>query len=107
MLPVTAQITKRFETAERSGRLVAFAKFTISDAFVVHNVQILQRDDGTLRISMPPQRRPDGSIVTDQSGFWRETCHPINSDMRSVIVSAIMDAYDREDIDDTEGGSGD
>ena len=92
-MKVEAEITKRFdETGTKPGKLVAFAKFTLEDAFVVHNVQVLQKEDGTLRVAMPPQRRPDGSIVTDVEGFWRETCHPVNAETRKAIVDAVLEA---------------
>lgn len=93
-LPVTAEVTKRF--ADTNGKLAAFCKFTIADSFVVHNVQVLRRNDGSLRVAMPPQRKPDGSVVQDAEGYWREVCHPVNAETRAAIVEAVLSAVEAD-----------
>ena len=74
-------------------KLKAVASFTIDDAFVVHDVKIIEGTNGNF-ISMPPKRAP--------SGEYRDIVHPLNTETREQISAAVLAAYDAEKAKPTE-----
>lgn len=68
-------------------KLKAVASFTIDDAFVVHDVKVIEGANGYF-IAMPPKRTP--------SGEYRDIVHPLNTETREMISSAILAAYEKE-----------
>lgn len=73
--------------AKEDSKLKAVASFTIDDAFVVHDVKILEGNNG-LYIKMPQKQAP--------SGDYRDIVHPINTETRELISSAVLSAYESE-----------
>lgn len=69
------------------GRMLAIASITIDDEFVVHDIRVIDGDNG-LFVAMPSKRTPDGD--------FRDIAHPICSDSRAKIQSAVLDAYEQE-----------
>ncbi len=65
-------------------KLKAVASITIDDCFVVHDIKIINGKDG-LFISMPSRKTPEGE--------YKDIVHPINTETREMIRTAIMDAY--------------
>lgn len=65
-------------------RLKAVASITIDECFVVHDIKVVQGNDG-LFISMPSRKTPDGE--------FKDTVHPINTPTREMISKAILDEY--------------
>lgn len=80
-MEITAVRVRKIET---TGRMRAIASITFNDAFVVHDIRIIDGDDG-LFVAMPSKRMPDGE--------FRDTAHPINSETRTLIQNAILEAY--------------
>lgn len=89
-MEITAVKVRKIET---TGRMRAIASITFEDAFVVHDIRIIDGDDG-LFVAMPSKRMPDGE--------FRDTAHPINSETRTLIQDAILNAYHEELSKETE-----
>jgi len=68
-------------------KLKAVASFTIDNAFVVHDVKIIEGANGNF-ITMPSKQAP--------SGEYRDIAHPLNTETREQISSAILAAYEKE-----------
>lgn len=76
----------RLVTKEDS-KLKAVASFTIDNAFVVHDVKIIEGANGNF-IAMPSKQAP--------SGEYRDIVHPLNTETREQISFAILAAYEQE-----------
>lgn len=76
----------RLVTKEDS-KLKAVASFTIDNAFVVHDVKIIEGPNGNF-IAMPSKQAP--------SGEYRDIAHPLNTETREQLSSAILAAYEQE-----------
>lgn len=68
-------------------KLKAVASFTIDNAFVVHDVKIIEGTNGNF-IAMPSKQAP--------SGEYRDIVHPLNTETREQISSAVLAAYEAE-----------
>lgn len=74
----------RVRRIETNGRMRGIASITFNDEFVVHDIRVIDGDEG-LFVAMPSKRTPDGE--------FRDIAHPINSNMRLKIQEAILNAY--------------
>lgn len=72
---------------KEDSKLKAVASFTIDNAFVIHDVKIIEGANGNF-IAMPSKQAP--------SGEYRDIVHPLNTETREQIVSAILSAYEKE-----------
>ncbi len=68
-------------------KLKAIASFTIDEAFVVHDVKIIEGTNGNF-IAMPSKQAP--------SGEYKDIVHPRNTETREQISAAILAAYEKE-----------
>ena len=68
-------------------KLKAVASITIDDAFVVHDIKVIEGNDGYF-IAMPSRKTADGE--------YRDVAHPINAAVREQLISKILEAYKRE-----------
>ena len=68
-------------------KLKAVASFTIDNAFVVHDVKVIEGTNGNF-IAMPSKQAPGGD--------YRDIVHPLNTETREQISAAILAAYDNE-----------
>ncbi|MCD5407649.1 MAG: septation regulator SpoVG [Desulfotomaculum sp.] len=66
------------------GKMKAIVSVTLNDMFVIHNVKIVDGQNG-LFVAMPSTKTPDGE--------YRDIAHPINSEARNIIQSAVLEAY--------------
>ena len=88
------QITElRIRKVEDEGKLRAYVTVTFDDCFVVHNVKIIEGKTG-LFIAMPSKKSADGE--------YRDIAHPINSEMRGVLQSQILEAYEKASLEEPE-----
>ncbi|PTJ12584.1 septation regulator SpoVG [Staphylococcus simulans] len=78
----------RLRKIQTDGRMKALVSITLDDAFVVHDLRVIEGNSG-LFVAMPSKRTPDGE--------FRDIAHPINSDMRQEIQDAVMKVYDETD----------
>ncbi|MBC2244860.1 septation regulator SpoVG [Listeria booriae] len=78
----------RLRRVETDGRMKAISSITIDGEFVVHDIRVIDGNDG-LFVAMPSKRTPDGE--------FRDIAHPINSDTRAKIQDAVLAAYAEAD----------
>lgn len=78
----------RLRKIQTDGRMKALVSITLDDAFVVHDLRVIEGNSG-LFVAMPSKRTPDGE--------FRDIAHPINSEMRQEIQEAVMKVYDETD----------
>jgi len=77
----------RIKKVEGENKLKAYASVTFDDSFVIHNIKVIQGNNG-LFIAMPSRRT--------RSGEMKDVAHPINSQFREKIQNAILEAYQAE-----------
>lgn len=75
----------RLKRIEGAGNLKAVASITIDGEFVVHDIKVIQSENG-LFLAMPSRRK--------ENGGYADICHPITSDARNAITKAILDMYE-------------
>ena len=68
-------------------KLKAVASITIDDCFVVHDVKIIDGNDGFF-IAMPSRKTADGE--------FKDVAHPIKSETRNEIIGSVLEAYKNE-----------
>lgn len=67
------------------GKMKAIVSVTFDDQFVVHDIKIIEGQNG-LFIAMPSRKTPEGE--------FKDIAHPINSETRSLIQTAILNEYE-------------
>lgn len=83
------QITDvRLRKVNSEGRMKAIASITIDHEFVVHDIRIIDGNNGMF-VAMPSKRTPDGE--------FRDIAHPISSETRQKIQDAVLGEYHRSD----------
>lgn len=81
------QITDvRLRRVTTDGRMKAIASITIDSEFVVHDIRIIDGNNGMF-VAMPSKKTPDGE--------FRDIAHPISSATRQKIQDAVLQAYYR------------
>lgn len=75
----------RIKKVAGDGKMKAVASVTFDNAFAVHDVKVIDGPE-KLFVAMPSRRTPDGE--------YRDIAHPINSEMRSLLESRVLSAYD-------------
>ena len=75
-------IRVRKVTAE--GKLKAYVTVTFDDSFVVHNVKVIEGENGVF-IAMPSRKTKNGE--------YKDVAHPINTDFRTYMQDKIVEAY--------------
>jgi len=68
-------------------KLKAVASITIEDCFVVHDIKVIEGTEGPF-IAMPSRKTNDGE--------YKDIAHPINTETREAVKSAILAAYNAE-----------
>lgn len=68
-------------------KLKAVASVTFDDCFVVHDIKVIQGNEGYF-IAMPSRKTNDGE--------YKDIAHPIKTEMRESIISAILQAFEVE-----------
>lgn len=77
----------RVKIVESDSRLRAIASITFNDAFVVHDIRVIEGENGIF-VAMPSKKT--------QSGAFRDIAHPINAEARQQIEQAIISQYEIE-----------
>ena len=75
----------RIKKVASEGKMKAVASVTFDNAFAVHDIKVIEGPE-KLFVAMPSRRTPDGE--------YRDIAHPINSDMRNMLESKVLAAYD-------------
>ncbi len=81
------EITKVTLRPVSMNKVCAIASIVIDDAFVVHDLRVVNGDKG-LFVAMPSRKLPNGD--------FRDICHPINSDARERIQQAVLDQFSED-----------
>ncbi|MEE0567864.1 septation regulator SpoVG [Clostridium sp.] len=68
------------------GKMKAIVSVTFDNEFVVHDIKVIEGQNG-LFIAMPSRKTPDGE--------FKDIAHPINTETREGIQSAILEAYEK------------
>lgn len=76
----------RLRRVNTDGRMKAIASITIDNEFVVHDIRVIDGNNGMF-VAMPSKRTPDGE--------FRDIAHPITSNTREKIQQAVLDEYHR------------
>ncbi|WP_342513928.1 septation regulator SpoVG [Sporosarcina sp. FSL K6-1522] len=87
----------RLRKMETDGRMRAIASITIDDEFVVHDIRVIDGNEG-LFVAMPSKRTPDGE--------FRDVAHPINSNSRTKVQEAVLAAYHLSTEEEVLEGAG-
>ncbi len=66
------------------GRMKAIVSVTLDDCFVIHDVKVVEGQKG-LFVAMPSKKTP--------AGEYRDIAHPINTQSRELIQTAVLQAY--------------
>lgn len=77
----------KFEKQENS-RLLGVASVLIDDSFAVHNIRIIEGDNGRF-IAMPSRKTA--------TGRYRDVAHPINPETRALFEKAIVEEYEKSE----------
>lgn len=79
------QITDvRVRKVTSQGKMKAKIDITIDNAFVIHDVKVIETDKGTF-IAMPSKKLPNGE--------YKDIAHPINTETRELLQKAILEKY--------------
>lgn len=74
----------RVRRINTEGKMKAIVSVTFDNQFVVHDIKVIEGDNG-LFIAMPSRKAPDGT--------FKDIAHPINSETREKIQTAILEKY--------------
>ncbi len=74
----------RVKKVASDGKMKAIASVTFDDAFVVHDIKIIEGQE-KLFTAMPSRRTLDNE--------FKDIAHPINSEMRDRLESAVINKY--------------
>lgn len=72
---------------KEDSKLKAVSSVTIDGCFVVHDVKVIQGNEG-LFISMPSKKTAEGE--------YKDIVHPINTETRELISKTVLAAYEQE-----------
>ncbi len=81
----------KIRKVEDSGKMKGIVSVTFDGVFVVHDMKIIEGQNG-LFIAMPSRKIP--------SGEYKDIAHPINPEMRGMLQTKIIEAY--ENYDETQ-----
>lgn len=78
---------------KESSRMKGIASVLIDDSFAVHDIRIIEGDNG-LFIAMPSRKTATGG--------YRDIAHPINPEVRAMFEETILEAYKNADDSNEE-----
>ena len=82
---IQLQITDiRVKKIPTEGKMKAVVSVTFDDAFVVHDIKIIEGQD-KLFTAMPSRKTPYNE--------FKDIAHPINSEMRDLLEKSILEKY--------------
>lgn len=81
-MKITSVNVRKIE--KEGSRMKGIASVLIDDSFAVHDIRIIEGDNG-LFIAMPSRKTAVGG--------YRDIAHPINPEVRAMFEEAIVEAY--------------
>jgi len=85
----------RIRKVNADGKLKAYVTVTFDESFVVHNVKVIEGENGIF-IAMPSRRTKNGE--------YKDVAHPINTEFRGILQDRILDEYNKLEDEDTVPG---
>jgi stage V sporulation protein G len=76
----------RIRKVTGEGKLKAYVTVTFENAFVIHNVKVIEGENGVF-IAMPSRKTKNGE--------YKDVAHPINSEFRAQMQERILKEYDQ------------
>lgn len=76
----------RIRKLNSDGKMKAIVSITFDDAFVVHDIKIIEGQNG-LFVAMPSRKVSEGD--------YRDIAHPINSETRTLLQEKIFEEYEK------------
>ena len=76
----------RIRKLRDEGKMKAVVSVTFDDAFVVHDIKIIEGQNG-LFVAMPSRKIGEAD--------YRDIAHPINQEMRNILTTVIFEAYEK------------
>ncbi len=67
-------------------KLKAVASITIDECFVVHDIKVLEGNQGYF-ISMPSRKTPDGQ--------YKDVAHPLNTETREELNKIVLAEFEK------------
>lgn len=83
----------RIRKLREEGKMKAVVSVTFDDAFVVHDIKIIEGQNG-LFVAMPSRKVGEAD--------YRDIAHPINTDTRSMLQQIIFDEYEKAKLNASE-----
>lgn len=71
---------------KEEGKLKGVASITIDGCFVVHDVKILEGNEGYF-IAMPSKKTPEGE--------YKDIVHPLNTETREMLKKVVLEEFDK------------
>ena len=81
-LEITSVNVRKVE--KEDSRMKGIASVLIDDCFAVHDLKIIEGDDG-LFVAMPSRKTATGG--------YRDIAHPINPETRKLFEDTVLEAY--------------
>lgn len=82
-MKITSVNVRKIE--KEGSRMKGIASVLIDDSFAVHDIRIIEGDNG-LFIAMPSRKTTTGG--------YRDIAHPINPEVRTLFEESIFKAYE-------------
>ena len=82
----------RIRRVDGIGKMRAVVSVTFDDVFVVHDMKIIDGGDSGYFVVMPSRKIP--------SGDYKDIAHPLNTETRQMIQTAILDQFAKMPLDD-------
>ena len=83
-MEITSVNVRKIE--KEGSRMKGIASVLIDDAFAVHDIRIIEGDNG-LFIAMPSRKTATGD--------YRDIAHPVNQETRAMLEEAIKAEYEK------------
>lgn len=84
-MKITSVNVRRIE--KENSRMKGIASILIDDSFAVHDIRIIEGDNGVF-IAMPSRKTATGG--------YRDIAHPINPEVRQMFEEAILAEYEKQ-----------
>ncbi len=88
-MKITSVTVRKFE--REGNRMKGIATVVVDDAFAIHDIRIIEGDNG-LFIAMPSRKTATGE--------YKDIAHPINTDVRNMFQSAILEEYNKASVEE-------
>ena len=83
-MKITSVTVRKIE--KENSRMKGIASVLIDDCFAVHDIRIIEGDNG-LFIAMPSRKT--------STGGYRDIAHPINAETRQIFEKEILEAFEK------------